>query len=158
MLDDVAEIYHTPHNSHSQMYDNAKWPVNKPNEQVRVFEAEWDCQGGFPSDSSLIRNSADCPERLKNKIREHYKRVQSAIKEGKHLTTTFIDFEKWTDIWSQIKTLPDNVKFPETLNGCLYLRSLTTLPDNVKFPETLNGYLGLRSDLRRKYEARNAKK
>jgi hypothetical protein len=57
-----------------------------------------------------------------------------------------------------LTTLPDNVKFPETPNGCLDLRSLTTLPDNVKFPETPNGSLDLRSDLRRKYEARNAKK
>src|ERR1035437_4838665 len=91
MLGDVAETFHASHNSHAKMYDDAKWPVNKPNEKVRVFEAEWDCRGAFPSDNSLIRNADDCPERLKKKIREHYQRVQAAINTGKYLDTNFLD-------------------------------------------------------------------
>jgi hypothetical protein len=133
MLGQTAEILHASHNSHSQMIDEAKWRVNKPNETIRVFEAEWDGLGAFPSDNALIRNAEECPEKLKEKMRNHFKKLQAAISEGKHLTDYFLDTQKYADVWGQIKTLPDGVTFPADCKT-LYLSSLTSLPDGVTFP------------------------
>ena len=66
MLGETAELLHDPSNSHSGMISAAKWRENKPNEIVRVFEAEWDGVGKFPPDSTLIRNVNECPEKLKD--------------------------------------------------------------------------------------------
>ena len=156
MNGDVAELLHDPSNSHSGMISTAKWRDNKPNEIIRVFEAEWGGRGKFPSDSQLIRNADDCPERLKKKILEHYSKLQEFISSGKHLAY-FEDCEKYADVWPCLTSLPDNVKFPETINGSLYLRGLTSLPDNVKFPKTINDSLYLRGDLLAKYKARKKK-
>jgi hypothetical protein len=152
MNGETAELLHDPSNSHSGMISTAKWRENKPNEIIRVFEAEWDGRGKFPSDSKLIRNSDDCPERLKKKIREHFSKLQEALASGNHLAY-FADCEKYSDVWARITSLPDNVKFPETINGYLDLRGLTSLPDNVKFPETIHGSLDLPGDLLAKYKA-----
>ena len=77
MLNETAELIHTADNSHAKMIEAAGWRANQPNETVRVFEAEWDGIGKFPMDSTLIRNVSECPERLKDKIRNHYKKLQA---------------------------------------------------------------------------------
>ena len=123
MLGDVAELLHDPSNSHSGMMSTAKWRENKPNEPIRVFEAEWNGKGAFPPDGKLIRNIADCPEKLKDKIRNHFKKLQAFLKGDIKAFPHFMDGEKYSDIWSRLTSLPDNVKFPDTLNGDLYLRS-----------------------------------
>ena len=122
MLGQTAEILHAAHNSHSQMIDEAKWRVNKPNETIRVFEAEWDGRGAFPSDKALIRNVEECPEKLKDKIRNHFKKLQAALSEGKYLRDYFFDTQKYADVWGQVTTLPEGITFP-TECRYLYLRS-----------------------------------
>jgi hypothetical protein len=167
MLGEAAEILHASHNSHSQMITEARWRENKPNESVRVFEAEWDGRGAFPSDSSLIRNVGECPERLKDKIRNHYKKVQAAITKGEHFDHYFADYEKYSDVYAMavangvgivfpkhqkgnldlnsLTTVPEGFKLPETVSGYLDLNSLTTVPEGFKLPETVSGYLYLNS-------------
>jgi len=44
-----------------------------------------------------------------------------------------------------LQSLPENIKFPDTINGSLDLRSLQSLPENIKFPDTIKGYLYLSS-------------
>ncbi|MDE2100938.1 MAG: hypothetical protein KGL39_27070, partial [Patescibacteria group bacterium] len=114
------------------MIDEAKWRANKPNEVARVFEAEWDGRGAFPSDNSLIRNADECPEKLKDKIRHHYKKLQAFLT-GKTIDGYFIDGEKYSDVWAHLTTLPENITFP---SECRYLdlSSVTTLPENITFP------------------------
>jgi hypothetical protein len=149
MLGDSIEMLHDPSNSHSEMIQVAKWRTNEPNRKVTVFEAEWDGQGDIPSDSRLIRNNGECPERLVSRIRSHYVKLKEAIETGKHLDGYFSDLAKYGDVWAHVKKLPDNVTFPEKMSGSLDLSSLKTLPDNVTFPKEC-GYLYLSSDLKRK--------
>ena len=141
------ELRHDPSNSHSGMAGNI---VNKPNSQTRIFEAECSKERLIATPdidtikSSIIRNYGECPEQLVRKIVSHYKKVREALVSGKYLNDYFADMSKWSDVWANVTTLPDNVKFPSKC-GYLDLRSLTTLPDNVKFPETIDGYLYLSS-------------
>ena len=115
ILGTAVEMLHDNDNSHSGMFTRHKWRVNMPNEKIRVFEAEWDGLGKFPSDAKLIRNVEECPERLKEKIRHHYEKVAAAISTGKHLNGYFSDTEKYCDIWNAAVT----VVLPEVFNGNL---------------------------------------
>lgn len=130
MLGDVVELYHDASNSHSGMIQTAKRRENKPNEIIRVFESEWDGKGAFPSDSKLIRNVGDCPEKLKQKIRKHYEKLQ-AFMTGKKIDSYFAYGEKYSDVWINLTTLPEGVTFPADCKT-----------------------LDLRSDLIRKYNER----
>ena len=120
-LGETAELYHDATNSHSGMIQTAKWRENKPNEIIRVFEAEWDGNGAFPSDSALIRNHADCPEKLKDKIRNHYKKLHGAVKFGQHLDKYFFDL-KYEDVFIIALKNGWRGKLPTTIGGYLYLR------------------------------------
>ena len=111
MLGETAELYHNSTNSHSGMIKAANWRDNKPNEIIRVFEAEWNGEGAFPSDSKLIRNHDECPEKLKDKIRNHYEKLQ-ALLTGKKVDSYFADHEKYSDVWRSLTTLPEGVTFP----------------------------------------------
>jgi len=44
-----------------------------------------------------------------------------------------------------LTSLPENIKFPDTIKGSLFLNSLTSLPENIKFPDTIKGSLNLNS-------------
>ena len=44
-----------------------------------------------------------------------------------------------------IKLLPNNITFPKSVGGYLNLYELTSLPNNITFPETIGGYLSLNS-------------
>jgi len=44
---------------------------------------------------------------------------------------------------SHLRTLPNNIKFPNTIEYDLYLSNLTSLPSNVKFPDMIGGHLYL---------------
>ena len=149
------ELRHDPSNSHSGMAGNI---VNKPNSQTRIFEAECSKERLIATPdidtikSSIIRNYGECPEQLVRKIVSHYKKVREALVSGKYLNDYFADMSKWSDVWANVTTLPDNVKFPSKC-GYLDLRSLTTLPDNVKF-QSKCGNLYLSSDLKAQLSAR----
>ena len=140
MLGETAELYHDSSNSHSGMISAAGWRENKPNEIIRVFEAEWDGNGDFPSDKSLIRNAADCPEKLKDKIRNHYKKVVEALKSGKHLDKYFYE-EKYEDIFKIAFQNGWRGKFPTTIGGSLDLRGCDL--NGITLPTTIGGSLYL---------------
>ena len=92
--EDSFEIRHSPDNSHAEM---AKELQNQPNRCAVIFEAEWNGDGDLPSDAKLIRNICECPERLVKKIRNHYIKLQEALKTGKHFDDYFSDTKKWSD-------------------------------------------------------------
>ena len=123
MLGPTAEILHDPSNSHSGMIATAKWRENKPNEIIRVFEAEWDGTGKFPSDAKLIRNADECPPLLIKKIREHYAKLQCAITTGRYLDSYFADFEKYSDVFAVAIANGIAVKLPDSIGGGLDLSS-----------------------------------
>ena len=122
MIGQDIQVTHTPDNSHSGMINKVGWRVNEPNRKAIVFEVEWNGRGAMPSDTKLIRQCGECPEPLVKRIREHYRKLAETLKTGKHLLTYFADIEKWSDVWSKVTSLPENVKFPETVSGGLYLR------------------------------------
>ena len=141
MLGDTAELYHDLSDSHSSMISTSKWRENKPNEIILVFEAEWDGAGAFPSDNSLIRNAEDCPEKLKDKIRNHYKKLAEAVKSGKHLDKYFYE-EKYEDIFTVAFKNGWRGKFPTTIAGSLDLRGCDL--KGITLPTTIGGSLYLR--------------
>lgn len=142
MLGQTAEILHFAHNSHSRMIEEAGWRENKPNEVTRVFEAEWDGKGEFPPDNKLIRNADECPEKLKDKIRNHYQKVQTAITTGRLFDSYFSDVEKYSDVYGAALNNGVAVKFPSKVEN-LDLDSLTSIPEGLKFPDSIGGlYLG----------------
>ena len=46
---------------------------------------------------------------------------------------------------SHLQTLPEGFRFPESVRGDIYLSSLQTLPKGVRFPESVGGYIDLSS-------------
>ncbi len=52
-----------------------------------------------------------------------------------------------------LEELPENIKFPETVNGNLYFGSLTELPENFEFLKTVRGlYFGSLTELPENFE------
>jgi len=125
-------IQHLPSNSHSEMSGELK---NLPNRQPIIFEAEWDGSGDFPTDEKLIRNSGECPEKLKALIREHYGKLQAAITSGAYLKSYFNDANKWEDVWKVAAASGATLVLPSVFTGGLELydgskvdaRSLTSV-------------------------------
>ena len=116
-----AECAHLPTNSHSESITAAGWRENQPNRKTIVFEVEWDLRGDMPADSKLIRNHGDCPEQLVTAIKRHYLAAKKFIETGEGWKK-FGDLEKWGDLWSKVRVLPEGVTFPKEC-GSLYLRS-----------------------------------
>ena len=46
---------------------------------------------------------------------------------------------------SSLKSLPENMTWPQTISGYLDLSGLTSLPENMTWPQTISGSLDLRS-------------
>ena len=101
-----------------------------------TFEAEWDGCGDLPSDTKLIRNFRECPERLVKKIRDHFIKLKEALRSSKHLSKGgyFSDYEKYSDVFAKLTSLPENVTFPKEC-----------------------GYLDLRAKLKTELESRKRK-
>src|SRR5262245_54188892 len=59
LLGQTVEMCHLSCNSHSKAIEAAGWRVNKPNERVIVFEAEWSGKGGDPR---ALQAFAGCAE------------------------------------------------------------------------------------------------
>ncbi len=139
----AVEMIHEPENSHSGMIAKHKWRENKPNEKTRNFEAEWDGVGALPSDTKLIRNCNECPERLRSRIREHYKKLSAAITTGKHLDYYFKNSAKYSDVWQV--AIKNNAPLPAgltTVGGSIYVRGYQhPLPAGLT---TVGGYLYMR--------------
>ena len=119
LLGQDAQMLHDSTNSHSGMVERAKWPENKPNRRILVFEAEWDGMGDFPSDDKLIRNCGECPKVLKKAIRRHYQILKEAITDGRHFDSYFADTDKWADVWNRAITLGVPVVLPAIFKGNL---------------------------------------
>jgi hypothetical protein len=146
LIGEAPQMCHTPDNAHGKMIEAAGWKNNEhaPAISATVFEAEWDGKGQLPPDGRLVRNSGECPEKLMAAIRRHYEKLHDFLESGKDWKY-FCDFAKWADVWGSLKSLPDNVQFPDSIDGNLYLRSLASLPDSVQFPDSIGGVLDLGS-------------
>jgi hypothetical protein len=110
---------HLSTNSHSGMIKAAGWKENQPNRKIQIFEAEWDGVGDLPSDTRLIRNFGECPEKVRNQIRKHYQKLKEAITEGKHFDLYFADTEKWADVWNRAIANGVAVTLPKVFKGHL---------------------------------------
>ncbi len=119
------------------MIEKAGWRVNEPNKKTVVFESEWDGEGDLPSATKLIRNHGDCPEQLEKRIVSHYRKLQEAIKDGKHLDSYFADTKKWADVWNKAIASGAPVTLPEVFEGDLYVSGSAKLDALVK----VGGYL-----------------
>ena len=134
---------HTPTNSHTEMIEAAGWRVNEPNRKTVVFEAEWDGVGDVPPAEKLIKNNREeCPELVKKAVLKHYTALRDVLV-GKGDWRRFADFEKDSDVWARLTSLPAGVVFPEKISGSLYLPSLSSLPAGVVFPAKISGSLDL---------------
>jgi len=103
-IGDNFSIYHDPSNSHEEMRKNLPTtasvaPMARP---TTTFEAEWNGEDKIPSDTRLIRNIGECPDRLVKKIRDHYTKLKEALETGKHIQPGgyFGDVAKYEDVWS----------------------------------------------------------
>jgi len=119
-IGDKYEIRHEPGNSHSETADKLR---NLPNRKAVIFEAEWNGEGELPSDSKLIRNIGECPDRLVKKIRDHYIKLKEALATGKHLSDYFSDTKKYSDVWNKAIAIANGVPvvLPKVFHGNLYV-------------------------------------
>ena len=141
--EDRFELRHDPGNSHSKMAGELK---NKDNRKPIIFEAEWNGQGDLPPDKKLIRNHAECQERLVKMIRNHYIKLKEALTTGKHLDENgyFRDTKKWWDVWNEAIRLGVAVKLPAIFLGSLDLRENAKLDASAL--TSIGGYLYLREN------------
>ena len=113
------QMAHLPANSHSEMIEAAGWRVNEPNRQAVVFEAEGTCEADVK-----IRQMEECPEKLVAAIKRHYRKLEKCQENGEGLRDGeyFSDSQKFSDVWSRVKRLPENMTWPQTVTY-LYLSS-----------------------------------
>jgi len=131
-IGDNISIYHDPSNSHAEMRKKLPTtasvaPIARP---TTTFEAEWNGEGEIPSDTRLIRNIGECPDRLVKKIRDHYIRLKEALETGKHIQPGgyFGDVAKYADVWSAAMRKGHTLDFSEVVEfpSSVYVREGAT--------------------------------
>jgi hypothetical protein len=134
------QMTHLPSNRHSEMIDASGWRVNQPNRTPIVFEAE-----GTDESDVRIRQCGECHEDVIVAIKRHYRKLAKCIETGDGLRVGeyFADYARWSDVWSRVKSLPENMTWPQTIGGSLDLRGLASLPENMTWPQTIGGSLDL---------------